>query len=102
LRIEREEVADPFGLDAALRRLAGEVDLDERRDLELRGGRLGCKRMTELARRIDDLRLPALQVTDEVPPEHVRVATVFRFEILRPVLADDLDSGVGQRLHVVE
>src|SRR5438067_6097659 len=36
-------------LDARLRRLAGEVDLDESADLELLGGGLGVERVDELA-----------------------------------------------------
>ena len=52
--------------------------------------------MAQLAELVDDLRLAALQVADEVPAERVAVARVLRLEILRTVLADDLDSGVGQ------
>ena len=58
--------------------------------------------MAELAGRVDDLRLAALQVADEVPAERVAVARVLRLEVLRAVLADDLDAGVGEHLHVVD
>ena len=53
--------------------------------------------MAELADRVHDLRLAALQVPDEVPAERVAVARVLRLEILRAVLADDLDARVGER-----
>ena len=43
-----------------------------------------------------ELRLPALQVADEVPAERVAVGGVLGLEVLRPVLSDDLDSGLGQ------
>jgi hypothetical protein len=35
-------------------------------------------------------------VTDEVPAEGVAVALVLRLQVLRAVLADDLDAGFGQ------
>src|SRR5437868_11523143 len=89
-------------LDAGLRRLAGEVHLDERGDGKPLRRRLGVERVAQLARRIDDLRLAALQVADEVPPERVPVARVLRLEILRAVLANDRDAGIAEQLHVVE
>ena len=75
-----------------------EVHLDERRDRELRRGRLRVERVAELADRVDDLRLAALQVADEVPAERIAVARVLRLEILRAVLADDVDAGVDEHL----
>ena len=62
----------------------------------LRGG-LGRERVAELAELAHDRRLAALQVADEVPAEGVAVARVLRLEILRAVLADDLDAGLGER-----
>src|SRR5260221_132875 len=85
--------------DAGLRRLSGEIHLNERRDRELRRGRLGVERVTELARRVDDPRLAALEMADEVPAERVAVAGVLRLEILGTVLPDDLHAGVHQQLH---
>ena len=58
--------------------------------------------MTELAGCIHDLRLAALQMTDEVPPERVAVAGVFRLEILRAVLPHHVDARVGEQLELVE
>ena len=57
--------------------------------------------MAELADRSDRLRLPALEVADEVPAERIAVARVLRLEILRTVLADDLDAGVDEQLQLV-
>ena len=58
--------------------------------------------MDELARRIQRGRLPALEVADEVPAEGVAVDGVLRREILRAVLADDRDAGLGERRHLLE
>ena len=58
--------------------------------------------MHELARPVHDLRLPALEVADEVPAEGVAVLGVLRLQILRPVLADHLDTGLGEDCHVGE
>ena len=58
--------------------------------------------MAELAERVHDLRLPALQMADEVPAERVAVARVLRLEILRAVLADDLDARLGERRQLVD
>ena len=58
--------------------------------------------MTELACCIHDLRLAALQMTDEVPPERVAVAGVLHLEVLRAVLPHDLDARVGEQLELVE
>ena len=52
--------------------------------------------MDELADLVHDLRLSALEVADEVPAESVAVRRVLGLEVLRPVLADDLDAGLGQ------
>jgi hypothetical protein len=41
-------------------------------------------------------------VADEVPAERVAVSVVLRAEVLRPVLADHLDAGLGERGQVVE
>src|SRR5437016_13627303 len=52
--------------------------------------------MDELADRVHGLRLAALEMPDEVPAEGVAVDRVLRLEILRAVLANDLDSGLGE------
>src|SRR5439155_27229696 len=80
----------------------GEVHLDERRDLEAARRRLRVARVAELADAVDDLRLPALQVADEVPAEGVAVGRVLRLQVLRAVLADDLYAGLGQNGHLLE
>ena len=56
--------------------------------------------MDELADLVHDLRLAALEVADEVPAERVAVALVLGHEVLRAVLADDLDARLGERGHV--
>ena len=58
--------------------------------------------MHELAERVHDLDLVRLEVPDEVPAEGVAVGRVLALEILRPVLADDLDAGFGERGHLLE
>jgi hypothetical protein len=58
--------------------------------------------VAELAELADARRLPALEVPDEVPAEAVAVLRVLPLEVLCPVLADDLDAGLGQRRHVVD
>ena len=58
--------------------------------------------MDELADPVDDLRLAALEVADEVPAEGVAVARVLRLQVLGAVLADHVDAGLGQRGHVLE
>ena len=52
--------------------------------------------MEELADRVHGLHLAALEMPDEVPAEGVAVDRVLRLEILRAVLAHDLDSGLGE------
>ena len=64
--------------------------------------RLGPERVAELAQLADRLRLAALQVADEVPAEAVAVARVLRLEILRAVLADDLDTRGRERVERVD
>ena len=54
--------------------------------------------MDELADRAHRLRLPALEMADEVPAEGVAVQLVLRLEVLRPVLSDHLHPGFGQDL----
>ena len=58
--------------------------------------------MDELADLVHDLRLAALEVADEVPAERVAVSCVLGLEVLRAVLAHDLDSGLGQDGHVLD
>ena len=89
--VELQERAELVRRHAGLRRLAGEVHLDERGDLEPLRGRLGVERVDELADPVDDLRLSALQVADEVPAERVAVDGVLRLHVLRAVLPHDLD-----------
>jgi hypothetical protein len=50
----------------------------------------------ELAEPVDDLRLVRLQVSDEVPVERVAEVGVLALEVLRAVLADDLDPGFDE------
>ena len=52
--------------------------------------------------RVHDRAPSALEVADEVPAEGVAVDGVLRLEILRAVLADDLDAGLGERGHVLD
>ena len=91
--------SDLLGCDTRLRRLAGEVDLKERRHLEPPGRGVGVQRVDELADPVDDLDLVRLKVADEVPAEGVAVGGVLRFQILRSVLADDGDPRLDQRRH---
>jgi hypothetical protein len=58
--------------------------------------------MAQLADRVDRLRLAALEVADEVPPERVAIAGVLRLEVLGAVLADDLDARLGQDCQLVD
>ena len=51
---------------------------------------------------VHDLRLAALQMADEMPAERVAVGCVLGLEVLCAVLAHDVDSGLGQRGHVVD
>ena len=55
--------------------------------------------MHELADAVHDLRLVRLQVPDEVPAERVAVLGVLALEVLRAVLADDLDPGLDEHSH---
>src|SRR5207248_3256000 len=56
----------------------------------------------ELAQLVDRLRLAALEMPDEVPAEGVAVARVLGLEVLRAVLAHDLDSGLGERAELLD
>jgi hypothetical protein len=56
----------------------------------------------ELADPVDDLRLAALEMADEVPAKSVAVDVVLGGEILGSVLADHLDPRRRQRGHVVD
>src|SRR5947199_375940 len=58
--------------------------------------------MAELAQLVHGLRLAALQVADEAPAKAVAPAGVLVREILRAVLADDLDAGVGEQSELVD
>src|SRR5207245_3312466 len=84
--VEREEGGELVRRDSGLRLLAREVDLHERGNLELPRRRLRGQRMAELADPVDDFRLAALQVADEVPAERVAVRGVLCLEILGAVL----------------
>ena len=57
--------------------------------------------MHELAELVHDLDLVRLQVPDEVPAERVAVARMLALEILRSVLADDLDTGLCERAQLL-
>src|SRR5215210_5541556 len=101
-RATLEEGLDLCLRHAGLRLLAREVDLDESGDLEPPGGRVRVQRMHELADLADRLRLPALEMADEVPAEGVPVLGVLRLEVLRAVLTDYVDAGLAQRRHVLD
>ena len=100
--VQTEKRVELLRRDARLRRLAREVDLDERGNRELRRRRFRVERVAQLAQRIDGLRLPALQVADEVPAERSAVARVLRLEVLRAVLSDDLDARVDENPQLVD
>ena len=69
----REPARDLLGRDARLRRLAGEVDLEQRGDGQPPRGRVGVERVHELADPVHDLHLVRLQVADEMPAKRVAV-----------------------------
>src|SRR5262249_8056750 len=70
------------------------------RDSPRRG--LRADRVDELAEPVDDLDLVRLQMPDEVPPERVAVDGVLPLEVLRPVLAHDLDAGLDEGTHLLD
>src|SRR5262249_8820481 len=88
--------------DARLRFLARQLDLDECRNRQAPRGGLARQRMAELAELVDGLRLPALEMADEVPAERVAVTLVLRLEVLGAVLADDLDPRLCERGQVLQ
>src|SRR3954451_3552610 len=96
VRIEAEKSGQLARLDPRLRALAREIDLEERRNRQLRGRGLRRKRVAQLAELADGLRLPALEMPDEVPAERIAPACMLRLDILRAVLADDLDARLRQ------
>ena len=69
------------------------VDLLER---GLRGDRVD-----EGDQRQDALHLAALKPADEVPLEELSEALVLSLELVQPVLADEVDPGLGERRHPV-
>jgi hypothetical protein len=58
--------------------------------------------VAELAELAHDGGFAALQVPDEVPAEGVAVAVLLRLQVLRAILAKDLDAGLGQSGQVLE
>ncbi len=58
--------------------------------------------MHELAGAVHDLDLVRLQVADEVPAERVAVLGMLALEVLRAVLAHDLDPGLDEPPHLLE
>ena len=60
--------------------------------MSLRAADSESSECTSSQMRFIDLRLVRLQVADEVPAERVAVLGVLALEILRAVLADDLDA----------
>jgi hypothetical protein len=58
--------------------------------------------VAELAQLADRRRLAALEVADEVPAERVAPALVLGREVLRAILADDVDAGVGEQGELVD
>ena len=69
--------------------------------LELLEHRLGGDRVDQPHQRHDPLHLAALHVADEVPGEAVAAALVLGLEVLEAVLADQLDPGLGERVHLL-
>jgi hypothetical protein len=57
--------------------------------------------MDELAEGRDGVRLPGLQVADEVPAETVAELLVLGLEVLQAVLADDGHARLGEKLHLL-
>ena len=100
--VEREQRGELVRLHPRLRRLAREIDLDERRHRQPPRGRLGVERVDELADPVHHLRLAALEVADEVPAERVAVDGVLGLQVLRSVLPDHLDPRLGERGHVFD
>ena len=88
--------------DAALRRLAGEIHLEQPRHRQAPGGRVGVDRVDELAELVHDARLVRLEGADEVPAEPVAVELVLALQVLGAVLADDLEPRLGEHAHLLE
>jgi hypothetical protein len=57
--------------------------------------------MDELAQAVHDLDLVGLEPPDEVPAERVSALGVLALEVLRAVLADDLDARFHEHRHVL-
>src|SRR5512133_1221509 len=67
--VETEEILQIALRQPGFRLLAGEVHLDERRDLEPSRRRLARERVAELAELVDRSCLAALEMADEMPAE---------------------------------
>jgi len=87
-------------LDSRLRRLPGEVHLDERGIVSFRAADSEANEWQSSQRSLTPLPCDSAGA-DEMPAERVAVARVLRFEVLRAVLADDLDSGIREHLQLV-
>ncbi len=94
-----------FGVDAGLLVLARHVHLDEhllrRGLLELRQRRLRGERVDQPHVRHHVLDLAALKLADEVPREQVAVGLLLGQQLLRPVLAHQLDARLRQCRQVI-
>ena len=94
---ERVQLTEPH---PALRRVIGDVDLDEDSlrplgaALDLLGGGIGLQGVDQLDAVDHVAGLPALQVTDEVPGERPAVERLLGQERVRLVLADSADAGL--------
>ena len=91
-----DPAADVLGRNPRLGGLAGEVHLEQRGHGQPAGRRVRVERVHELADLVHDLRLVRLQVADEVPAKRIAVDRMLCQEILRAVLADDLDARLGE------
>ena len=58
--------------------------------------------MDELAESVHDLHLVRLEMADEVPAKRLAVERMLALEVLRAVLADDLDARFGEDRHLVD
>ena len=83
-RVALEVALDLALAHPALRRLAGEVHLEQPRDRQPAGGRVGVDGVDELADLVHDACLVRLERADEVPPERVAVELVLALHVLRP------------------
>ena len=106
----RDERVELVGRDARLALLAGDVHLDQDAQararalavaLELAQRRVGGDRVDQPHVRHDRAHAPALQLADEVPLEQIAVRGHLRSQVLRAVLPDQADAGLGKRRQIL-